>query len=98
MKCTKCDTEKSEDEFAWKSKTKGKKSTWCNSCHSDYAKDHYNLNTVYYKEKSARHRPAHVAKNRSYANTKKNVPCVGCGKNYPPHVMDFDHLNNKEFN
>ena len=29
----------------------------------------------------------------------KDVPCIDCGKRYPPYVMDFDHVNGeKKFN
>ena len=36
---------------------------------------------------------------RCYINKIKDVPCMDCGKKYPPYVMDFDHRNkvNKEF-
>lgn len=27
----------------------------------------------------------------------KNRPCKDCGHEYPPHVMDFDHLRDKDF-
>lgn len=29
---------------------------------------------------------------------KESAPCADCGVNYPACVMDFDHLENKEFN
>lgn len=25
-------------------------------------------------------------------DAKRDVPCADCGKNYPPYVMDFDHI------
>jgi hypothetical protein len=30
-------------------------------------------------------------------NTYKSVPCADCGVQYPPYVMDFDHLGDKKF-
>lgn len=27
----------------------------------------------------------------------KTKPCADCGREYPPYVMDFDHLRDKEF-
>jgi hypothetical protein len=32
-------------------------------------------------------------KMREYIKDVKNVPCADCGVQYPPHVMDFDHLD-----
>jgi len=36
---------------------------------------------------------------REWINSLKTKPCVDCGVQYPPYVMDFDHLPNqiKEF-
>ena len=28
----------------------------------------------------------------------KNSTCTDCGISYPPHILDFDHLENKKFN
>ena len=29
---------------------------------------------------------------REYLNQAKSVPCMDCGVQYPPYVMDFDHI------
>lgn len=34
---------------------------------------------------------------KNWYNSLKNKPCVDCNKSYPPYVMDFDHLKDKEF-
>src|SRR5882672_11318622 len=34
----------------------------------------------------------HRLNNIKFLNDLKNVPCVDCGKKYPPWVMDFDHI------
>jgi hypothetical protein len=31
------------------------------------------------------------AKRRAWLNEFKGKPCIDCGIQYPPHVMDFDH-------
>lgn len=37
-------------------------------------------------------------KKRALVHAAKSVPCVDCGKEYPPYVMDFDHVRgNKKF-
>lgn len=38
------------------------------------------------------------AKFRYIVDAKKSVPCADCGQQYPPYVMDFDHLGDKLFN
>ena len=96
--CTKCEEYKNEIDFAWKNKAKNKLNSWCKSCQSDYAQEHYKLNTQYYRDKAKISNEAQIAKNKAYMNAKKNVPCTDCGNHYPLYVMDFDHLNSKEFN
>ena len=34
---------------------------------------------------------------RAYVRTRKNKPCADCGIKYPYYVMQFDHLNDKEY-
>lgn len=38
------------------------------------------------------------AKKRAFVDNLKKGPCVDCGIEYPPYVMDFDHLEDKSFN
>ncbi len=33
---------------------------------------------------------------REYLNSVKNVPCEDCGVQYPPYVMDFDHVRGEK--
>lgn len=37
------------------------------------------------------------ARNRALLDVLKDMPCADCGKRYPPYVMDFDHLGEKNF-
>lgn len=55
---------------------------------------HYYNNKEQYRTK-AREREASI---RRYLNEAKSVPCKDCGIRYPPWVVDFDHLGDKEFN
>ena len=36
------------------------------------------------------------AKNRKLIQKAKSKPCADCGVEYPPHVMDFDHVRGKK--
>jgi hypothetical protein len=35
---------------------------------------------------------ARVEKHKAILDEAKSVPCTDCGQNYPPFVMDFDHV------
>lgn len=50
--------------------------------------------------KRARERNARVREeNRQLLITLKSFPCKDCGIQYPPYVMQFDHINDdKEYN
>lgn len=37
-------------------------------------------------------------KKRKIIQELKSVPCVDCGKTFPPECMDFDHKGYKSFN
>lgn len=36
------------------------------------------------------------ARNREYLDKAKEGPCVDCGVQYPPYVMDFDHVRGEK--
>lgn len=38
-----------------------------------------------------------IANRKALINAAKDVPCADCGIKYPPYVMQFDHLHDKEF-
>ena len=33
---------------------------------------------------------------KDYVDTLKRVPCADCGVEYPPYVMDFDHVRGEK--
>jgi hypothetical protein len=39
-----------------------------------------------------------IAERRALLDSIKNVPCMDCGGEFPPYVMDFDHRSDKKFN
>lgn len=45
-------------------------------------------NSLTASERSLRYQ----AKMRQFLNVQKSVPCADCGVQYPPYVMDFDHV------
>lgn len=36
-------------------------------------------------------------RNRALIDALKDAPCADCGVKYPPYVMQFDHLSDKQF-
>ena len=55
---------------------------------------HYLANKARYLERNKRYREYiwnHIRE------IKESKPCVDCGVNYPYYVMDFDHLEDKEY-
>ena len=71
---------------------------------AEYAREYYKKNKNKIKEqnkkwanspKGKRAKAIQAAKftarRGEFLNSHKNVPCMDCGKKYPPYVMDFDH-------
>lgn len=92
-RCSKCKEEKPLDQFNFKDKARGQVQSRCRDCHNAYLKIHYGRNKAKY-----------ILKARLFAKKKriefgkivtqlKCNPCTDCGKQYPPYVMDFDHIN-----
>lgn len=60
-----------------------------------YTRKHYQENKQYYADKRARQ----VAKvNEWVRQYKSENPCTDCGQKFHYCQMDFDHLEDKEFN
>lgn len=94
VKCSYCNEEKPEELFYRISSKKSR----CKACFSAYI-------SAYLKS-----RPTKTQKNRDYAKKSKpqrqkisrqflawikSAPCMDCGVQYPPYVMDFDHREPK---
>ena len=52
---------------------------------------HYRANKAQYIERSRRQKQALAA----LRDELKSRPCADCGVQYPPYVMDFDHVGTK---
>ena len=88
--CGKCKTEKPIDQF---NKKRNKIQSNCKTCTRLQCKTHYQNNKKYYFDKAKKKRDELYA----FVYSLKEVPCVDCNQCYPSYVMDFDHLENKEF-
>ena len=92
-RCAKCGEVKPLEGFP-KNRTKtGGHGYDCRDCHAEKQREKY-------RQYSKDHREAEYARRRAkweVVYALKDVPCADCGIRYPRHVMDFDHLGEKEF-
>jgi len=94
-RCNQCLEVKPLEEFHFKDKTRGYRRDRCKLCWKIYHKAHYQANKEYYFRKKRE------LSKKTYTDIilpAKAVPCTDCGQSYPPYVMDFDHMRDKEFN
>lgn len=70
--------------------------SYCDDCNRAYGRQNYQDNKErYFAQAKLRDKQLDAL-----INKHKAVPCADCGVEYPPYVMDFDHLGEeeKEFN
>lgn len=85
-----------KNEFFEKRGEKGLQS-WCIKCKREYDRNYAKTNEK--RKKALKESKEKVYKrNRSYVLSCKQKPCLDCGIEYPPEVMDFHHLKNKKKN
>lgn len=99
-RCNFCESDKPEDEFAWRSKSRGIRVSKCKSCVNKYNKGHYQRNKEAYSAKARKWDAANVQKNWNALRLYfADHPCVDCGET-DIEVLDFDHRDSslKSFN
>jgi hypothetical protein len=89
-KCNKCKSDKLDVDFNF-NKTKGRLEYHCKSCHSNYLKDHYRRNKVYYVEKATKRTNEIREWFQEYKTTLK---CSKCGESHVA-CLDFHHVDPK---
>lgn len=90
--CTKCKEELPATREYFSPARRGKHglTQTCKPCSNARTKEWYeNKDGRSWHLKDQSQRRADLA---SWVDTFKDVPCMDCGKKYPPYVMDFDHL------
>jgi hypothetical protein len=89
--CGKCKEEKNIDCFCF-NKSKNKYQSMCRECNKLYQKEHYKLNSAYYKEKARDTKK----ETRDILNKyKETLRCSRCPEN-DISCLDFHHLNPDE--
>jgi hypothetical protein len=73
---------------------------WTKAYAASYNKEYRARNVLALRAKKAAYYQANREKILGYQDERrqlvsgwKNQPCMDCGKNYPPYVMEFDHLD-----
>lgn len=93
--CTKCNTEQPIENFAWRSKVKGTRSSWCKACHKE-------LDKVYYYQgnrKQQVQKRNKVVKKRNLElirDYKRIKGCKICGYKACAAALDFHHEGKEE--
>ncbi len=87
--CTICNEVKNIDEFPWKIKKDGKKSSYCKVCQRKMSRRHYKNNKSDYIDKMRKTTFQNRVRIYQYLSTH---PCIKCGENNPL-FLDFDHRN-----
>ena len=96
--CNKCNDEKEENQFNFRDKKSNIRHHNCKDCQKIIRKQSYQNNRQHYLEYEKINTPKRRKGNRRFITEfKTNKPCKDCNKIYPPYVMDFDHLRDKEF-
>lgn len=86
-KCSKCKKYITVDNYTKNKTKKDGLNHSCKECHRQYTRKHYENNKQYYVDKGGNHGD----KLKKISDELKSVPCLDCGKKYPPYVMDYDH-------
>ena len=95
-RCSLCKKDKSVEEFNKnKIKVDGLQ-TFCRTCQRSKYREYY-ASDPREKERLRVSNKRIVADRKAMIKGKKEVPCVDCRKKYPYYVMDFDHLEDKDF-
>lgn len=93
MKCRMCRKDKSEDDFAWENKSKGRRQSKCKQCQRNLSKNHYQRN----KQKYAKAAASCRSKGKEYIKSYlADHPCIDC-READVDVLDFDHRSDKLF-
>jgi len=89
--CTKCKQTKNIDEFWFKDKKKGKRSSWCTHCFKEYKQKVYPTNASYYIQYAKkRNSKVYYILREFLWGYLKDHPCIDCGED-DPIVLEFDH-------
>jgi hypothetical protein len=83
-RCSRCKTEKSDEEFAWRRRARGQRDTYCRPCRAAYKQEHYRANKQRYIAAAGQRKKALVEERTLYLVAfLREHPCVDCGEGDP---------------
>jgi len=92
--CTRCDTEKGEEEFSFRDKKKGTRRSWCKSCTKEY--DANNFQRPERRQTVRENKERQILRNQAYVwSVLEGASCFDCGFSNPI-ALEFDHLPEHE--
>lgn len=95
-KCNKCQQVKPLNEFNKHAARKDGLQSFCRKCSKTHYKNYYKNNPAE-KERLLKSNKRVNKDKLEWLRGLKNLPCADCKNIFPPYVMDFDHLGDKEF-
>ncbi len=95
--CTCCGLERdTEEDFHWKYKKRGIRTTRCKYCQSELSKSHYQNNKQIYKDRTRRNKAQILRENKSRLHLYLFThPCVDCNQK-DIRVLEFDHVSGQK--
>lgn len=90
-RCTRCGQDRPVDEFRIRTDRQTRQS-WCRTCKNAYDRDWYQRNKDKHKREVAKRRKREIQRLRQLVEEIEQQPCADCGRQFPPCVMDFDHV------
>lgn len=90
-KCSRCKKAKSWSEFS--PRANGKPNAYCKPCRVDYQREWLAKNPKKMRKHVAYGERRRVELRQWVEENFKSGSCADCGVDYPPYVLEFDHLN-----
>jgi hypothetical protein len=93
--CFKCKEEKPVDQFRWRSKANGKRSSYCIPCRKEYDRELWSDGRKKKTKLDTRNKAKE--RNRDFVWEKLSSGCLDCGE-MDRVVLEFDHIGDKAMN
>jgi hypothetical protein len=94
--CSRCRKELPTEDFPLRRKDGAARYSHCRECKAAYQRQWYLRNAERHRANAARLRLEIRRRNKEIVRRAKDVPCQDCGRRYPAHVMDFDHVRGRK--
>ena len=97
-RCPRCKFELPIEDFGFRDRAHTKVQSYCRSCSNLAWTQWYSkgTNRESHRKLMSKRRARRNRRHRQLVDDAKSVPCTDCGGRYPPHVMDLDHLADKQ--